>query len=41
MKYLNTAYQVASKLGCAEIVIHNGYKVGTYYPKYIERSINF
>ena len=42
MKYLNTAYQVASKLGCTEIVINNGYKVGTYYyPKYIERSINF
>lgn len=42
MKYLNKAYQIASKLGCTEIVVHNGYKVGTYYyPKYIERSIDF
>ena len=42
MKYLNAAYQVALKLGCTEMVIHNGYKVGTYYyPKYIERSISF
>lgn len=42
MSYLNTAYQVALKLGCTEMVVHNGYKVGTYYyPKYIERSINF
>ena len=42
MRYLNKAYQVASRLGCTEIVAHNGYKVGTYYyPKYIERSINF
>lgn len=41
-KYLNKAYQVASKIGCSEMVVHNGYKVGTYYiPKYIERSINF
>lgn len=41
-KYLNTAYEVALKLGCTEMVVHNGYKVGTYYyPKYIERSINF
>jgi sugar phosphate isomerase/epimerase len=40
--YLNKAYQVALKLGCTEMVIHNGYKVGTYYvPKYIERSIDF
>lgn len=42
MNYLNTAYQIALKLGCTEMVVHNGYKVGTYYyPKYIERSINF
>ena len=42
MKYLNKAYKVALELGCTEMVVHNGYKVGTYYyPKYIERSINF
>ena len=42
MKYLNEAYKVALELGCTEMVVHNGYKVGTYYyPKYIERSINF
>ena len=42
MKYLNEAYTVALELGCTEMVVHNGYKVGTYYYlKYIERSINF
>lgn len=42
MSYLNMAYQVALKLGCTEMIVHNGYKVGTYYyPKYIERSIDF
>lgn len=42
MNYLNTAYNVALELGCTEMVVHNGYKVGTYYyPKYIERSICF
>ncbi|MEE3343140.1 MAG: sugar phosphate isomerase/epimerase family protein [Bacilli bacterium] len=41
-RYLNKAYEVALKLGCTEMVVHNGYNIGTYYvPKYIERSIDY
>lgn len=41
-KYYERAYDIAKRLGCTEMVFHNGYFPGTSYePKWIERAIKF
>ena len=39
MNMINFAYDTAKKLGCSEIVFHNGYIPGSSYPpKWVERE---
>lgn len=39
MNMFNDAYDIAKKLGCTEIVVHNGYIPGTYYCNaWVERA---
>ncbi len=41
-RYYEQAYEIAKKLGCTEIVVHNGYFPGTSYePNWIKRTICF
>lgn len=42
MNMINFAYDTAKKLGCSEIVFHNGYIPGSSYPpKWVERAEKF
>lgn len=39
MNMFQYAYDISKELGCAEIVVHNGYIPGTYYEKsWLERA---
>lgn len=42
MDMFNHAYHTAKKLGCTEVVVHNGYIPGTYfYSGWVERAVEF